>query len=151
MLLVLINQYWTGLFASYSVKTQWGSVTHQMAVPVPCISCCFLNHHNLFYQIHNALAFKRDTCCHLVLCLQLLPFHYTKVIMPRVFVVTVVALNYICAFEVARHYAECFNLSPLCQMLISISTKISIYILPHSKLRFSPIKKLPMICFKYFI
>jgi hypothetical protein len=25
---------------------QWGSVTHQMAVPVPNISCCVLNHHN---------------------------------------------------------------------------------------------------------
>ena len=24
----------------------------------------------------NALAFNRDTCCHLVFCLQLLPFHY---------------------------------------------------------------------------
>ncbi len=24
----------------------------------------------------NALAFNRDRCCHLVLCLQLIPFHY---------------------------------------------------------------------------
>ncbi len=55
---------------------QWGSVTHQMAVPVPSISCCVLNHHNLFYQIQNALAFNWDKCCHLVPCLQLLPFHY---------------------------------------------------------------------------
>ncbi len=55
---------------------QWGSVTHQMAVPVPTIRCCALNHHNLFYQIQNALAFNQDTCCHLVLCLRLLPFHY---------------------------------------------------------------------------
>jgi len=46
-----------------------------MAVPVPSISCCVLNHHNLFYQMQNALAFNRDTYCHLVLCLQLLPFH----------------------------------------------------------------------------
>jgi hypothetical protein len=46
-----------------------------MAVPVLSISCCVLNHHNLFYQIHNALAFNRDTCCHLALCLRLLPFH----------------------------------------------------------------------------
>jgi hypothetical protein len=38
-----------------------------MAVPVPSISCCALNHHNLFYQIHNALLFNRDTCCHLAL------------------------------------------------------------------------------------
>ncbi len=52
-----------------------GSVPHQMAVPVPSISCCVLKHHNLFYQIHNALAFNRDTCCHLALFLQLLPFH----------------------------------------------------------------------------
>jgi len=54
---------------------QWGSVTHQMAVPVPSITCCVLNHHNLFYQIQNALAFNLDTCCHLALCLRLLPFH----------------------------------------------------------------------------
>ncbi len=38
------------------------------------ISCCILNHHNLFYQIQNALAFNRDMCCHLALCSQLLPF-----------------------------------------------------------------------------
>jgi hypothetical protein len=46
-----------------------------MAVPVPSISCCVLNHHNLFYQILNAPAFNRDMCCHLALCLGLLPFH----------------------------------------------------------------------------
>ncbi len=46
-----------------------------MAVPFPSISCCVLNHHNLFYHIQNALAFNWDTCCHLVLCLWLLPFH----------------------------------------------------------------------------
>ncbi len=45
-----------------------------MAVPVPSISCCVLNHHNLFYQIQNALAFNRNMCCHLVLCLWFLPF-----------------------------------------------------------------------------
>ncbi len=46
-----------------------------MAVPVPSISYCVLNCHNLFYQIQNTLAFNRDMCCHLVLCLQMLPFH----------------------------------------------------------------------------
>jgi hypothetical protein len=46
-----------------------------MAVPVPSISCYVLNHHNLFYQIQNALAFNRDTCGHLQLFLRLLPFH----------------------------------------------------------------------------
>ncbi len=60
----------------YCQLTQWGSVIHQMAVPVPSISCCVLNHHNLFYQIQNGLAFNRDTCCHLALCLWLLPFHW---------------------------------------------------------------------------
>jgi hypothetical protein len=30
-------------------KDHWGSVTHQMAVPVPSISCCVLNHINLLY------------------------------------------------------------------------------------------------------
>ena len=68
---------YVGTFAhctNWSVK--WGSVTHQMAVPVPSISCCVLNHHNLFYQIQNVLAFNCDTCCPLALCLRLLPFHY---------------------------------------------------------------------------
>jgi hypothetical protein len=47
-----------------------------MAVPAPSISCCVLNHNNLFYQIQNVLAFNCDTCCPLALCLRLLPFHY---------------------------------------------------------------------------
>ncbi len=55
---------------------KWGSVPHQMAVPDPSISCCVLNHNNIFYQIQDALALNWDTCCHLVLCLQLLPFHF---------------------------------------------------------------------------
>ncbi len=46
-----------------------------MAVPVPRIICCVLNHHNLSYQIQSALAFNWDTCCHPALCLRLLPFH----------------------------------------------------------------------------
>jgi hypothetical protein len=49
-----------------------------MAVPVPSISCCISNHHNLFYQIQNALAFNRNMCCHLPLCLPLLPFHSAR-------------------------------------------------------------------------
>ncbi len=36
---------------------------------------CFKLENNLFCQIKNALAFNRDMCCHLVLCLRLLPFH----------------------------------------------------------------------------
>ncbi len=58
---------------------KWGSVTNQMAVPVPSISCCVLNHHNLFYQIQIVLAFNWDTCCHLALCLQLLPSYWWKI------------------------------------------------------------------------
>ncbi len=46
-------------FLYYDQFKQWGSVTHQMAVPVPSIRCCVLNNHNLFYQIQNALAFNR--------------------------------------------------------------------------------------------
>jgi hypothetical protein len=57
---------------------QWGSVIHQMAAPVPSMSCCVLNHRNLFYPIQNALAFNQDMCCHLALCLRLLPFHWDK-------------------------------------------------------------------------
>ncbi len=60
----------------------WGSVNHQMAEPVPSISCCVLNYHNLFYQIQNALAFNQDTCCHLALSLRLLPFHCCSLFTP---------------------------------------------------------------------
>jgi len=49
---------------------------HPPDPPVPSISCCVLNHHNLFYQMQNALAFNQDTWCHLALCLWLLPFHW---------------------------------------------------------------------------
>ncbi len=73
-ILYLWYAYFT-LILRVSCAIKWGSVTHQMAVPVPSISCCVLNHHNLFYQIQNALAFNQDTCCHLALCLQLLSFH----------------------------------------------------------------------------
>ncbi len=65
----------TRLHSHATFLKKWGSVTHQVAASVPSISCCVLNHHDLFYQIHNALAFNRDTCCHLALSLQLLPFH----------------------------------------------------------------------------
>jgi hypothetical protein len=60
-----------------------GSVTHQMVVPVPSISCSTFNNHNLFYHEQNALAFNRDRCCHLVLSLQLMSFHcYYNLILP---------------------------------------------------------------------
>ncbi len=59
----------------WNFSNQWGSVKHQMVVPVPSINCCVLNHQNLFYQIQNALAFIWDMCCHLALCLQWIPFH----------------------------------------------------------------------------
>ncbi len=78
------SEMWSGVYViklftvvSYEFL-EWGSVTHQMAVPGPSISCCVLSHHNVFYQTQNALAFNWDTCCHLALCLQLLPFHKLK-------------------------------------------------------------------------
>jgi hypothetical protein len=55
-----------------------------MVIPVPSISCGVLNHHNLFYQIQNALAFNWDMCCHLALCLWLLPFHCTFIVQAQV-------------------------------------------------------------------
>jgi len=30
----------------------------------------------------NALAFNRDRCCHVVLCLRLIPFHCTVILLP---------------------------------------------------------------------
>ena len=59
-------------------KIQWGSVTHQMAVPVPSISCCVSEQLKFFCKEKNALAFNQDRCCHQVLCLQLIPFHWSS-------------------------------------------------------------------------
>ncbi len=72
---VYFDNFWLNSYFS-SIFQKWGCFIHQLAIPVPSISCCVLNHHNLLYQIQNALAFNRDTCWHLVLCLWLLPFHW---------------------------------------------------------------------------
>ncbi len=65
-----------------------------MAVPFKSKSCCILNYHNLFYQIQNALTFNWDMCCHLVLCLWLLPFHYA----PRCVIYTQRDIIYECTY-----------------------------------------------------
>jgi len=62
---------------------QWGSVNHQMAVPVPSISCCIFNNNDFFYQELNELAFNWDTCCHLVICLQLIASHCSSKKYPK--------------------------------------------------------------------
>ena len=36
---------------------------------------CFITTKKILHK-KNALAFNRDWCCHLVLCLQLIPFHF---------------------------------------------------------------------------
>jgi len=36
---------------------------------------CFITTKNFFCKEKNTLAFNRDRCCHLVLCLRLIPFH----------------------------------------------------------------------------
>ncbi len=36
---------------------------------------CFITAKFFFCKEKNAIAFNRDRCCHLVLCLQLIPFH----------------------------------------------------------------------------
>ncbi len=38
---------------------------------------CFITT-NLFCKEKNTLAFHRDRCCHLVLCLWLIPFHFSQ-------------------------------------------------------------------------
>ncbi len=76
--IVIMHCLWMEFFHKKCTSAQWDSVIHQMAVSVPSISCCVLNPHNLFYQIQNALAFNQDMCCHLALCLWLLPFHCLK-------------------------------------------------------------------------
>ncbi len=60
----------------------------------------------------NALAFNRDRCCHLVLCLQLIPFHYAE------------------SHYVKRHYAEflsaeCHHTECLCGHALSIPHSVS--------------------------
>ncbi len=60
---------------------QWGSVNHQMAVPVPSISCCVFNNNDFCCQELNELAFNWDTCCHLVICLQLIASNCTNIIL----------------------------------------------------------------------
>jgi hypothetical protein len=37
---------------------------------------CFITSKKFFCKEKNALAFNRDRCCHLVICLQLIPFHW---------------------------------------------------------------------------
>jgi hypothetical protein len=39
---------------------------------------CFITTKKNFCKEKNALAFNQDRCCHLVLCLQLIPFHCTQ-------------------------------------------------------------------------
>ncbi len=58
-----------------------------MAVPVPSISCCVFNNNDLFYQEPNELAFNRDTCCHLVICLRLIGSHWEFVYAQIIFLV----------------------------------------------------------------
>ncbi len=50
---------------------QWGSVTQYKLL-------CFITTKIFFGKEKNTLAFNRDRCCHLVLCLQLIPFHSTS-------------------------------------------------------------------------
>jgi len=49
-----------------------------MAVPVPSISCCVLNNNDFCCQEPNELAFNWDTCCHLVICFQLIASHWSE-------------------------------------------------------------------------
>ncbi len=65
------------LFIVKPIFCQWGTVNHQMAVPVPSINCCVYNNNYYFFQEQNELAFNWDTCCHLVICLQLIASHRT--------------------------------------------------------------------------
>jgi len=73
-----MKQGWKGLKGTNTSAywAQWGSVNHQMAIPVPSISCCVFNNNNFFYQEPNELAFNWDACCHLVICLRLIASHY---------------------------------------------------------------------------
>jgi hypothetical protein len=47
-----------------------------MAVPVPSTKYCIFNNNDFFYQEPNELAFNQDTCCYLVICLQLIASHW---------------------------------------------------------------------------
>ncbi len=69
-----------------------------MAVPVPSISCCIFNNNDFFYQEPNELFFNRDTCCHLVICLQLIASHYYKL-----------GLNALITYRYLRYFPAGFN------------------------------------------
>jgi hypothetical protein len=47
-----------------------------MALPVSSISCCVSQHLTKRFTQRNAIAFNRDRCCHLALCLWLILFHW---------------------------------------------------------------------------
>jgi hypothetical protein len=47
-----------------------------MALAIPRISCCIFNNYDFFGKENKTLAFNRDRCCHLALCLQL--FHWRE-------------------------------------------------------------------------
>ncbi len=59
-----------------TIYGQYCSITHQMALPITSISCCISYQLNIFYKEWKALAFNRDGCCHLMLCLGLILFHW---------------------------------------------------------------------------
>ncbi len=64
--------------ALYSLPHEAGFPNEYISlrIPILSISCFVFNSHNFFYPEQNTLAFHRDTCCHLALCLQLILFHW---------------------------------------------------------------------------
>ncbi len=86
---------------------QWGSVNHQMAVPVPSISCCIFINNYFFYQEPNELAFNRHTCCHLVICLWLIASHCYKGLEPT----RLGGVPWVPCQVVARHGLKSFAVS----------------------------------------
>ncbi len=79
---------WAGLSLNL-LNSQWASVNHQMAVPVPSMSCCVFNSNYFFYQEPNELAFNRDTCCHLVICLWLIASHCIYIVYCKIAATTI--------------------------------------------------------------
>jgi len=79
-----INQYWTGLkCVSFKEKTNCTKLTKATRLchpPDGSVSpkyklLCFITIKKNCKE-KNALALNRDRCCHLVLCLRLILFHY---------------------------------------------------------------------------
>ncbi len=66
--------FWHNL--QYNVVYTIGSITHQIVLPIPSISCSVSKQQKKICKEKKAQAFYWDKCCHLAICLWLILFHW---------------------------------------------------------------------------